>query len=81
MNSAAKDENFDDCLKAIGVAVRMFRKELLLSQEELAHRSGVDRSHMGKIERGERNVSINNIMRISRALECLPSDLLRHAGL
>lgn len=39
-----------------------------MSQEALADASGIDRSHMGKIERGERNVSILNIARVADAL-------------
>ena len=46
------------------------------SQEALAHQAGIDRSHMGKIERGERNVTILNIEKIARVLETEPSTLL-----
>lgn len=81
MNSAPSNENFDVYLKALGSTIRKLRKELDLSQEELAHRSSIDRSHMGKIERGERNVSVVNIIRISRALQCSLSELLRRAGM
>lgn len=81
MISASPPAEFDSCLKAIGITIRKLRKELGLSQEELAHRSSIDRSHMGKIERGERNVSIMNILRISRALDCAPSELLFRAGI
>ena len=41
----------------------------------------IDRSHMGKIERGERNVTFLNILRIAKAMQCRPSDLLIDAGL
>lgn len=81
MNSLATAQIFDDHLKAIGATIRRMRRELGLSQEELAHRSTIDRSHMGKIERGERNVSIVNILRISQALHCAPSQLLLNAGM
>lgn len=80
MNSASKTSDYDVYLKAIGGTIRELRKNLGFSQEELAHRSSIDRSHMGKIERGERNVSIINIIRISRALHCAPSELLLRAG-
>jgi transcriptional regulator with XRE-family HTH domain len=46
----------DKHLVKLGMAIRARRKELLLSQEALADYAGIDRSHMGKIERGERNV-------------------------
>lgn len=67
-------------LTAIGAAVRACRLKQGLSQEALADLCGIDRSHMGKIERGERNVSILNIVRIATALNCRPSRLLRIAG-
>lgn len=68
-------------LLALGEAVRRLRKAANLSQEALADASGVDRSHMGKIERGERNVTFLNIARIAAALDALPSELLREADL
>ncbi|MBN0321881.1 helix-turn-helix transcriptional regulator, partial [Pseudomonas aeruginosa] len=49
--------------------------------EALADAAGVDRSHMGKIERGERNVTFLNIARIASALGCRPSDLLLDADM
>jgi transcriptional regulator with XRE-family HTH domain len=52
-----------------------------LSQEALADAAGIDRSHMGKIERGERNVTLLNLVKIAAALNGLPSDLLREAKL
>lgn len=68
-------------LKALGEAVRALRKTMGLSQEALADAAGVDRSHMGKIERGERNVTLLNIARIAAALNEKPSNILRAAGL
>lgn len=81
MISSSSTTEFGSYLKAIGGTIRELRKELGISQEELAHRSSIDRSHMGKIERGERNVSVVNIIRISRALDCAPSSLLLRAGI
>jgi transcriptional regulator with XRE-family HTH domain len=52
-----------------------------MSQETLADAAGIDRSHMGKIERGERNVTMLNVMRIATAIGCKPSDLMAAAGL
>lgn len=68
-------------LAEIGRVVRARRKDMGLSQEALADGAGIDRSHMGKIERGERNVTYLNIARIASALGCKPSDLLIEAGL
>lgn len=71
----------DGQLALLGAAVRARRKAALLSQEALADRTEIDRSHMGKIERGERNVTLLNVLRIAQALDCKPSELLAEAGL
>lgn len=68
-------------LKRLGEAVRGARKARGLSQEALADAAGIDRSHMGKIERGERNVTLLNVLRIAAALNGPASDLLREADL
>jgi transcriptional regulator with XRE-family HTH domain len=81
MKSVSATSEFDGHLKAIGGTIRELRKEFGLSQDELAHLSSIDRSHMGKIERGERNVSVVNMIRISRALHCAPSEFFRRAGI
>jgi transcriptional regulator with XRE-family HTH domain len=51
-----------------GDALRESRNRLGLSQEELADRAGLDRTYLGGIERGERNVSLINIYAIAAAL-------------
>lgn len=71
----------DHDLMRLGDAVRARRIALALSQEALADIAEIDRSHMGKIERGERNVTFLNILRIAKAIQCKPSDLLSDAGL
>ena len=68
-------------LKALGEAVRAARKARGMSQESLADAAGIDRSHMGKIERGERNVTLLNVVKIAAALDGKPSHLLADAGL
>lgn len=62
-------------LKLFGAHVRAIRLELSFSQEELADRCGLDRTYIGGIERGERNVSLLNILKISGALGVPPRDL------
>ncbi len=47
-----------------------------LSQEQLAERAGVHRTYLGSVERGERNVSIDNIWAIAQALRVPMADLL-----
>lgn len=77
--SASLDKNRD--LIRLGAAVRARRLALGLSQEALADYAQIDRSHMGKIERGERNVTFLNILRIAKAIKCKPSELFVDAGL
>lgn len=71
----------DNDLVRFGAAVRERRIALGLSQEALADHAEIDRSHMGKLERGERNVSFLNILRIARAVGCKPSELFAEIGM
>lgn len=71
----------DKKLVRVGAAVRARRKELGLSQEALATTSGVERSNMGKIERGENNLSVLNLARIAEALDCKAADILIAANI
>ena len=64
-----------EVLRAFGAAVRARRQELGLSQEDLADASSLDRTYIGGVERGERNVSLINIYRIASALNIHPGDL------
>lgn len=58
-----------------GRTVRKYRVASGLSQEELAATAGLHRTYVGGIERGERNVSLENIVRLARALKIHPSIL------
>ena len=71
----------DGVLRQLGAAIRAARLERKLSQEALADAAGIDRSHMGKIERGERNVSVLNVARVSAALNLSVAALMTSAGL
>jgi transcriptional regulator with XRE-family HTH domain len=77
--SVKVDKNND--LAKIGAAIRARRLAMAMSQEALADYAGIDRSHMGRIERGERNVSLLNILRIANAMECKVSELFIDADL
>ncbi len=57
-----------DILKRFGERVRKLRKERGFSQEGFAAECGLDRTYMGGIERGERNVALRNIERIAHTL-------------
>ena len=54
--------------RAFGAAVRAARTEDGIAQETLAHMAGIERSHMGKIERGEHMPTLVLILKIARAL-------------
>lgn len=60
-----------------GNRVRKERLKLGLSQEELAEKSGVHRTYIGMIERAEKNITLENIQKIARALGLKISDLLK----
>lgn len=57
-------------LVRLGLRIREERKKLGLTQEDLAHRAGIDRSYIGGVERGERNLTLKVLCAICVALEC-----------
>ena len=61
----------------LGLNIRTRRKELAISQEELARRCNIDRSYMGQIERGTANPSLAVIDAIAYSLMVSTSELLR----
>lgn len=65
-------------LKKVGISIRQARKEKGLSQESLALISDIDRSYVGGVERGERNISIINLKKIADALKIPISQLLKN---
>jgi transcriptional regulator with XRE-family HTH domain len=65
-----------DILAIFGDNVRHFRSLKGLSQEALAEACGLHRTYVGGIERGERNVSLNNVSKIAKALDVKPQILL-----
>lgn len=63
-------------LKRFGKRVAEIRKARGWSQERLALESGLARSYLGGVERGQRNLALLNILRLARTMECAPSELL-----
>ena len=63
-----------------GHNVKRIRTEAGLSQEELAYRAKLHRTYISSIERGQRNVSVENIFAIADALKVPPGDLLNPVG-
>lgn len=64
-----------DILARFGHRVRAERVKLGLSQESLAARAGVHRTYVGMIERGEKNITLENIEKIAKALNLTVSEL------
>jgi transcriptional regulator with XRE-family HTH domain len=62
---------------ALGERIRELRKKSGYSQEGFADAAGVHRTYMGTLERGEANVSLSNISKISTALGIALSELFR----
>jgi len=58
----------DSARKVFGRNMRRLRREMGLTQEELSHASGLMQSYISEIEAGKRNVSIDNIDAVAKAL-------------
>lgn len=65
-----------DYFNILGANVRTLRIERKLTQEQLADLCDLHRTYVGAIERGDRNVSLKNIVIIAQALNVEPSELL-----
>lgn len=70
-----------ESLVKLGQRVRKFRERNKISQEELAHRAELDRTYVGGVERGERNLGALNLLRLAAALNTTASALLSGVSL
>lgn len=66
----------NDLLKALGKRVHDLRAARKWSQEEFAHVSGLHRTYIGQIERGEKNISFGNLVKLTGVLDVSLSELL-----
>ena len=66
----------DDRMIAFGKRVREARRSKGISQERLAEMAGIDRSYMGNIERGEKNITLKKAYEICDALDIEIQDLV-----
>jgi transcriptional regulator with XRE-family HTH domain len=67
-----------DILKRFGHRVRELRiKKGITSQMSLALKAGLDRTYIGGVERGERNVGLKNVEKIAKAIGVSPDELLK----
>jgi len=76
MQEATKAE-----VRTLGRAVRKARERIRLSQEDFAELCNLHRTYIGQVERGEKNISFENILRIAKALSIKPSGLFQRAKL
>ncbi len=71
----------DPALVALGETIRFLRKAQGISQEELAHRSQVDRAYMSSIERGTQNPGVMTIIRIAEGMNISVAEIFAEAKL
>jgi len=62
--------------KKLGKKIKLVRVEKDMSQSDLAQAANIDSSHVGKIERGQLNITVVTLFRLAVALGCSPSVLL-----
>ncbi|CBS89245.1 helix-turn-helix domain-containing protein [Azospirillum lipoferum] len=66
----------EDLPDILAANIRRLRRERGITQENLAHRAGIDRSYVGQIERAEHKATVVTLGRLAQALKVLPGDLL-----
>ena len=71
----------DPVLVALGEAIRRVRLSKDISQEKLALLAEVDRSYVGRVERGDNNVAVLTLARLASALDISITKLMKEAGL
>ena len=62
--------------QSIGAKIRREREKLGISQEEFGALAGVHRTYVGMVERGEKNITIHNLIRFAQALKLQVRDLI-----
>lgn len=68
----------DDIKNQIGKAIKELREKRSLSQKDLSFTSDLDRSYIASVENGQRNISIVNLYKISKALDVTLSELFKN---
>jgi transcriptional regulator with XRE-family HTH domain len=70
-------EPLSPATQALGERVRTRREALGLSQEALAHQAGVHWTFLGQVERGRRNLSLHNLLKLAAGLGVDPAELVQ----
>ena len=76
----ATSKNREKARDIFAANMRRFRHTAGLSQEALAAHCGLHRTYIGSVERGERNISIDNMEAIAHALKCTVAALVSESG-
>ena len=71
----ARDD--DPNLRAFGRAVQEMRREIGMTQEDLASKAGIHRTYLSDVERGQRNLGLQNIVAIAHGLRVYPYHLMK----
>ncbi len=66
-----------EATRALGERIRARREAQGVSQETLAHRCGVHWTFLGQVERGQRNLSLHNLLKLAAGLAVDPCELVR----
>jgi transcriptional regulator with XRE-family HTH domain len=66
--------------KRIGLAIRAKRREKNWSQEESAFECGLHRTYIGAVERGEKNLTLKNLIKIAKSMRSRASEIMADAG-
>ncbi|CAA0108533.1 Uncharacterised protein [Halioglobus japonicus] len=72
--------NESESLLRLGKTVQSIRSDREISQEKLADLSSLDRTYISSVERGKRNLSVLNVIKIANALQVTPGRLLKGLG-
>jgi XRE family transcriptional regulator, regulator of sulfur utilization len=67
-----------ELIKKLGERIRIIRKEKGLSQDQLGELADLHTNHIGAIERGEKNVTIESIIKVSKGLNITLEELFRY---
>lgn len=70
-------EPLSSATATLGERIRARRRDLGLSQESLADQSGLHWTFVGQVERGRRNISLHNLLKVAAGLDIDPGDLVR----
>ena len=76
MHSYRMQKTKEPALIQLGENIRSLREQQGLSQEDLAEKADLDRTYIGGVERGERNLTILSLLKIAGALKCDLSQIL-----